>query len=176
MTTSVSYFLGILTIAAQILIVVLAGSFLFFKKDLADLAKKIAPIFFLGGVFAVSLVATLGSLFYSQVAGFVPCELCWYQRIFMYPQAILSGLALMKKDENIAEYSLALASIGTLISLYHNYLVYGGASSGVCSLSAASCAVKVITSFGYITIPLMALTAFVLLILLLLVSKLAKNR
>ncbi|WP_022799191.1 disulfide bond formation protein B [Thermus islandicus] len=67
----------------------------------------------------VALVATLGSLYYSEVRLFLPCELCWYQRIFMYPQAVLLGLALWRQDLGVWPYSLALSLMGGSISLLH---------------------------------------------------------
>lgn len=69
--------------------------------------------------FLVSLVATLGSLYYSEVRLFLPCELCWYQRIFMYPQALLLFLALWRADYGIWPYSLALSLVGGSVSLLH---------------------------------------------------------
>lgn len=67
----------------------------------------------------VALVATLGSLYYSEVRLFLPCELCWYQRIFMYPQAVILGLALWRQDARVWPYSLALALIGGSLSVLH---------------------------------------------------------
>jgi disulfide bond formation protein DsbB len=67
----------------------------------------------------VALVATLGSLYYSEVRLFLPCELCWYQRIFMYPQAVILGLALWRQDLGVWPYSLALSLIGGSISALH---------------------------------------------------------
>lgn len=122
--------------------------------------------------FIVALVSTAASLFYSQYAGFNPCELCWFQRIFMYPLVFLLGLALIKKDSRIVDYALSLAAMGTLIALNHNYLYYGG-SGAFCSLSASgvSCVKSYVFEFGYVTIPLMALTGFLLVIACLLFYK-----
>ena len=124
--------------------------------------------------FIVALVATSGSLFYSTCAGFVPCPLCWFQRIFMYPEVILLGMALYKRDEKIIDYSLALALIGFAISAYHNYIVVQGLNSVVCT-SAESCTTPYVLEFGYITIPMMALTAFILINLLLVFKKYSKK-
>jgi disulfide bond formation protein DsbB len=118
--------------------------------------------------FIISLVATLGSLFYSNVAGYTPCSLCWFQRIFIYPQVFLLGLALYKKEKVVIDYSLLLILVGGLISLYHNYIYYNAISTSFCaSDEVAACATRYIWELGYITIPLMALSAFILIGLLL---------
>jgi len=120
--------------------------------------------------FIIACLAMAGSLFYSNYAGFVPCPLCWFQRIFMYPEVILLGLALIKKDENVIDYNLALSVIGLAISIYHNYIYIQGLYSVVCT-TAESCIAPYVTEFGYITIPMMALTAFALISLLLINKK-----
>ena len=114
-------------------------------------------------------MATGGSLFYSEIAGFDPCKLCWFQRIFMYPLAILLGLALIRKDFKFTFYPFALTLIGAIISLYHNTIYYGGISIFPCEPFGlgVSCTKVLVMEFGYVTIPLMALTAFLLIILLL---------
>lgn len=73
----------------------------------------------------VGLVATLGSLYFSEVRGFNPCILCWYQRICMYPQVLLLGIAAFRSDLNIRRYSLPLAAICALIALYQNLETWG---------------------------------------------------
>jgi len=114
--------------------------------------------------FAVTAVATGGSLFFSEVANFVPCELCWFQRIFMYPLAIVTLLAAIANDHRVARYLLPLPVIGAGISVYHILVeerVVGQTTA--CLISApGGCAVKWIDEFGYVTIPVLAITAFVL--------------
>jgi disulfide bond formation protein DsbB len=114
--------------------------------------------------FVVTAVATGGSLFFSEVAHFVPCELCWFQRIFMYPLAIVTLLAAIANDHRVARYLLPLPVIGAGISVYHILVeerVVGQTTA--CLISApGGCAVKWIDEFGYVTIPVLALTAFVL--------------
>ncbi|OGN02917.1 MAG: hypothetical protein A2655_02580 [Candidatus Yanofskybacteria bacterium RIFCSPHIGHO2_01_FULL_43_42] len=125
--------------------------------------------------FLVALTATLGSLFYSQIMGFEPCELCWFQRIFMYPLVILFGIALYKKQDHIIDYTLSLAVVGGAISLYHNYIYYYkkglAANCQLAGIDVVSCIKLYISEFGYITIPLMALTAFALIIIFLVLRK-----
>ena len=114
--------------------------------------------------FCVSAVAAAGSLYFSEVAHFVPCELCWFQRIFMYPLAITTFLAAIYNDHRAARYLLPLPAIGGIVSIYH-LLVENGVveETQACLVSApGGCATKWIDEFGYVTIPTLALTAFVL--------------
>ena len=114
--------------------------------------------------FAVSAIATGGSLFFSEVAHYVPCELCWFQRIFMYPLSIVTLLAALWNDHRVARYLLPLPVIGAGFSIYH-LLVESGVvtQSQACLLSApGGCATKWIDEFGYVTIPVLALTGFAL--------------
>jgi disulfide bond formation protein DsbB len=114
--------------------------------------------------FIVAAIATAGSLFFSEIAGFVPCELCWYQRICMYPLSILTLLAALANDYRVARYLLPLPVVGAGISVYH-LLVENGvvAQASGCLVSApGGCATKWINEFGYMTIPTLALTGFAL--------------
>jgi disulfide bond formation protein DsbB len=122
--------------------------------------------------FVVSGIATAGSLFFSEVANFVPCELCWYQRIFMYPLAIVTLLAALANDHRIARYLLPLPVIGGGVSVYH-LLVENGVvhEAQSCRISApGGCAIKWINEFGYVTIPTLALTGFALVFAFLLLA------
>jgi len=109
----------------------------------------------------VSLIATSGSLFFSEVLKYIPCELCWYQRIFMYPLVILLGVASAKKDYRMSQYGLILSIIGGLISLYH-YLIqkvpFLNDLGDACGI--IPCNTDYINWFGFITIPFLALIAF----------------
>jgi disulfide bond formation protein DsbB len=118
----------------------------------------------LWGGFVVAALATGGSLFLSEIAGFIPCELCWYQRICMYPLSILTLFAAYHADYRVARYLLPLPVVGAGVSVFHllveNHVV---ATPQGCQVGAG-CTVKWINEFGYMTIPTLALTAFVLLI------------
>lgn len=123
----------------------------------------------------VSIVATLGSLYFSDIRGFVPCELCWYQRILMYPLSLILAIATFKNDRSVKKYVLPMALIGWSISLYH-YLeqkVPGFAPIKPCA-SGVPCSTEYINWFGFITIPLLALTAFTLIIIFMLLVRLPK--
>jgi len=114
---------------------------------------------------------------YSELVGYTPCELCWFQRILMYPQVAILGLALLKKDRNVYVYSIALSIIGVLIASYHYILQIGAAPALTCSSvgAAVSCAQKPFLQFGYITIPMMSLTAFSMILLFMIGLRLNKN-
>ena len=120
----------------------------------------------------VSLVATLGSLYFSEIRGFIPCELCWYQRILMYPLALILGIGTFQNDSSVKRFVLPLAIIGWGISLFH-YLeqkVPGFAAIKPCK-SGVPCSAEYINWLGFITIPFLALTAFSLIIVFMLLNK-----
>ena len=122
--------------------------------------------------FIVASIATGGSLFFSEIAHFVPCELCWYQRICMYPLTITTLLAALFDDPRAARYLLPLPVVGAGVSIYH-LLVENGVvgESLTCRISApGGCTVKWINEFGYVTIPTLALTAFALVFAFLLLA------
>jgi disulfide bond formation protein DsbB len=110
-----------------------------------------------------------GSLYFSEVAKFVPCALCWYQRIAMYPLVVILGIAAWRGDAGIRRYVVPVAAIGALISLYHIAVErLPGLPTGSCSLEAP-CDLIWVERFGFVTIPVMALAGFVAIITLLLV-------
>lgn len=120
----------------------------------------------------VSLVATLGSLYFSEIRLFLPCELCWYQRIAMYPLPIILGIAAYSNDTKISKYVLPLSMVGGTIAFYHYLLekVPGLASVKPCS-QGIPCDVAWINWFGFITIPFLSLVAFILITIFLLMSR-----
>lgn len=109
----------------------------------------------------VSVIATLGSLYFSEIRGFIPCELCWYQRILMYPLSVILGIAAYNNDLRIKKYILPLSIIGICVSLYHYLLqkVPGFALAKPC-VQGVPCDMMYINWFGFITIPFLALVAF----------------
>ena len=121
----------------------------------------------LWGAFVVASVATGGSLFYSEVAGYIPCEFCWFQRILMYPLSILTLLVAARGDNRAARYLLPLPVVGAGTSIYHMLIERGVIKEpGACTLTGGGCSTNWIIrhSFGYLSIPTLALTAFLLLI------------
>ena len=117
-----------------------------------------------------ALIATMGSLFFSEIMQLPPCVLCWYQRIMMYPLVIVLTVGILTRDKWIKYYALPLSLIGLSISVYHNLLYYGiiAESLAPCT-SGVSCTTRQIEWLGFITIPLMALTAFIVITLSMLV-------
>lgn len=110
----------------------------------------------------VSLIATFGSLFFSEVKLYVPCELCWYQRIMMYPLVMVLGAGLFWGNTDIKKYIIPLPIVGFVVSFYH-YLTQKTSwfeSAGVCS--GVACSIEYINWAGFITIPFLAMIAFLL--------------
>lgn len=162
--------LGFLTVLGQVFSVVLLGLLVMPKQkgrrgDFYMLIKSNALNF----AFVVASIATLGSLFLSEVAGFNPCKLCWWQRIFMYPATLILLISLIKNDRGVVKYVLPMSVIGAVIAAYH-YIMQLFPNVLECSEEVAKCSTIQFAEFGYITIPLMALTAFVLMILSILLS------
>lgn len=114
-------------------------------------------------IFTISLIATLGSLYFSEVRGFTPCTFCWYQRILMYPLVLISAIGLFEKNAKIALTTAVFALVGGSISLYHyslQKLSFLQASAPACG--DVPCTGQYVNYLGFITIPFMALVAFVL--------------
>ena len=112
-----------------------------------------------------AIIATLGSLYYSEVAGYIPCKLCWYQRILMYPLVAVLLVGLISRDDLLHRYVLPLSLIGIFVSSYH-YLVQLNVLgvSNVCT-TGVPCSGRYVNWLGFITIPLQALTAFTIITL-----------
>ena len=165
--------MGAATIIAQVGIIFLLG-YLITGKPAA--VGRLTENQEMAAAFTVALIATAGSLTYSEILGFEPCVLCWWQRIFMYPQVILLGVAAVKREKMISDYAIILAVIGAVIALYHYLLQVGAAPTVACSIVGYSvdCAETFGMRFGYITIPMMALTAFILIAVILSLNKKAR--
>lgn len=117
--------------------------------------------------FLLAFASTAGSLILSEVAGFVPCDLCWYQRILMYPLVILFGLALLKNNAAVRLQAMVFSVIGVCIAIYHILLQQGVTEVIPCSNRAVAvpCGDVLFREYGYITIPVMSLTMFAWIIL-----------
>ncbi len=113
----------------------------------------------LGLAALVAVVATAGSLYLSEVAHFQPCRLCWYQRIAMYPLAVVLVVAALRRDDAIRWYALPLAVSGFAISLWHLGVEHLGIGEGACEI-ANPCSIRWVEHFGFVTIPFMAACAF----------------
>ncbi|WAA13862.1 disulfide oxidoreductase [Fervidibacillus halotolerans] len=109
---------------------------------------------------AISVIATFGSLYFSEIKHFEPCELCWFQRLFMYPLALMLGVAYVKKDWNISLYASLLSGIGGTISIYHYLLQKWPDLHQHDFCGIIPCTGQYIDWAGFITIPFLALIAF----------------
>jgi len=111
--------------------------------------------------FAQALVATLGSLFFSEVMMLTPCKLCWYQRILMYPLTVILAVGILRKDKRVWQYVLPLSILGWITALYHVLLYYGVIAENLvpCAMGV-SCTTRYIAWFGFLSIPLLSLVAF----------------
>jgi disulfide bond formation protein DsbB len=121
---------------------------------------------------AASLIATLGSLYFSNVLHLPPCILCWYQRIGMYPLIVILGIAAIRKEYHVWRYALPLSVIGLLIAIYHNLLYYKilPESAAPC-VQGISCTTQQLLWFGFLTIPLMSLIGFTIIVISLYILK-----
>ncbi|EGG35562.1 disulfide bond formation protein C [Paenibacillus sp. HGF5] len=119
----------------------------------------------------VATVATTGSLFLSEVWHFTPCVLCWYQRIFMYPLVIVLGIAAYRQKTDIVPYVLPLILIGGGISTYHIVIQKLPHDLSAAACGPVSCMDDYLNWFGWLTIPMLALAAFILITFALLQAK-----
>ncbi|GAB3062323.1 disulfide oxidoreductase [Salinicoccus sesuvii] len=118
-------------------------------------------------IFFISLIATLGSLYFSEIRQYVPCEFCWYQRILMYPLVIISLVSIIRGDMGAKYYIRILSGIGLLLAVYHyglQKLSFLGDNLAACT--GVSCTVQYINWFGFITIPFLSFIAFTLIFIL----------
>lgn len=137
--------------------------------DLFTNRSLVGPIrrFGLQVAFVVSLAATALTLTYSEVYGFVPCGLCWMQRVFMFPQVLIAGTGIVLRDRMAAYYGMLLAAPGLAIALYQHYLQMGGSEFITCpSAGGGDCAERILFEFGFMTFPLLAAILFAFLLVL----------
>lgn len=167
-----NYYLSIGTLLGLIIAIAWAVDFFVIRikygpyKELRVIYKKIAH-FALPLGFFTSLTGLFLSLFYSEYLGYLPCALCWFQRIVLYPMALIFAIAWYRKDYAVYRYILALSSVGALISLYHEYLQMGYSAIIPCAANAifVDCAKPSFVEFGFVTFPLMAFVLFAVLFL-----------
>lgn len=120
----------------------------------------------------VSIIATSGSLYFSEAKGFIPCEFCWYQRILMYPLVLILGIGFFRKELQIKFYVLPFSILGMLIAGYHYFIqMFPMYSSSTQCSGSVPCIMKYIEWFGFITIPFLSLVAFTLITITLLFVK-----
>jgi disulfide bond formation protein DsbB len=162
----VSNFLAVLVIAAGLASVALivlrvAASVSATAEDWLERVRGAVGPYALWLAWLVAATSMAGSLYFSEVGGLVPCALCWYQRIAMYPLAVILLIAAVRSDWGIRPYVTAVAGIGAVIAAYHALLQrLPGLPSGSCSVTVPCSAID-LERFGFVTIPVMALVGFV---------------
>lgn len=175
-TDTVTFFFALLAMAAQVAVV--SAVFLAvggrWSPRLADLRSRLAAEVgpqALALAAVVAAVCTAGSLYLSEVAHFLPCRLCWYQRIAMYPQVPFLGVAALARSTRLRAVAAVLAIGGALVSCYHLLVErYPTIETSSCSLDNP-CSIIWVEHFGYITIPAMALSGFALILVLLAIAR-----
>jgi disulfide bond formation protein DsbB len=172
-TDTVTLFLALLSVVAEVtvaarLVVYVAGRFSpTAARWQAGFDDAIGPHALVLG-FIVAAISMSGSLYFSEAAHFTPCKLCWYQRIAMYPLVPLLGVAAWRRDDGIRPYAATLATLGAAVSAYHVLLERAPSlESGACDVTNP-CTIIWVRRFGYLTIPTMALSAFALIVTLVL--------
>jgi len=170
-TDQVSLFLALLALLAELAAAVLLAAMVVRAarprvRWPTELLAAVRPVALVGAA-AVAIVSTLGSLYYSEVANFPPCRLCWFQRIGMYPLAVILPVAAWRRDWSVRWYALPLAVGGGLVSIYHMLIErYPSLESGSCD-PTNPCSIIWVERLGYLTIPTMALSGFALIAVLL---------
>jgi disulfide bond formation protein DsbB len=152
-------------LASHVLLIILLLAFVFRRtwgREVFSFISKHAILL----AFLVSSVAVLGSLFYSEIMGFEPCILCWWQRVLLYPLPIIFGTALWKKDRSPFLYAVPLAVLSAVTALYQSYTSLGGGSILPCTAVGGACSRVYVLAFSYITIPFMSLTIALYILLL----------
>ena len=112
----------------------------------------------------LAVAATSGSLYFSEGAGFNPCELCWVQRIFMYPLAVVLPIASIRRDRSLIPYAMVLAVVGLGVSIHHVRLQLFPGDATSCDL-LNPCSSKWVEALGFATIPMMAGTSFAMILI-----------
>jgi len=127
-------------------------------------------------VFAISASVILGSLYYSQILGFEPCILCWWQRVFLFPLPVILATALWKGKKDVFTYIVPLVALAGLVAFYQAYANLGGFSFTSCTAVGGACSKIYVKEFGYITIPIMSLTVSVYILVLAWINKTYSSR
>ncbi len=134
------------------------------RSDIARIALPLAWV--------IALVTMLGSLYYSRIQHYVPCELCWYQRICLYPFAVILGIAAWRRDAGIRIYAIPVLAIGAVVASYHTWIQAYPPSNGTSFCTAdAPCTLRYVWEFGFVSLPFMALSACCCMIVLLLIAR-----
>ncbi|MGB1226704.1 MAG: disulfide oxidoreductase [Poseidonibacter sp.] len=122
--------------------------------------------------FITATIATLGSLFFSEIMEFIPCSMCWYQRIFMYPLVIIFLVNMLYPDDKIVKYAMPIVLVGLSFAIYHNLLMFEIIPESIVPcVQGVPCSTEYINWLGFITIPFLSLIAYCIIFVLLLLIK-----
>ena len=165
---AVEAFTAVLALGAAALgLLVLAGRVLRSRFALVDQLMEAIDDAALWLAFLIAAGATAGSLYFSEVADFTPCRLCWFQRIAMYPLSLLFLVAAVRRDRGVRWYALPMAAVGAVISIYHYVIEWRPSlERGACGIGPESCTTIWFRRFGFVSLPFMALCGFVAIIAL----------
>jgi len=146
----------------------LAGTILVVDLKTTRELKGVVVQFGMWVALIVTVSASAIAFTYSDVLGFVPCGLCWLQRVFLFSQPFLIGTALYTKDALMPTYGIVLSTVGLVIGLYQHYLQMGGSEFVKCPVAGdgADCAERILFEFGFVTYPLLSAMLFAFLIAL----------
>ena len=165
--TNASSFVGFLTLVSNVIFVVVLVVIGVHSETRAKMYsfvhKYILQLLFWGIMSAV-----VGSLVYSEIVGFPACDLCWYQRIFLYPQAVIVLMAMIRKDKTVIDYLVPLSIMGAIVAFYQSLIQWGFSFGSIleCTAEGGECARIYVNEYSYITIPFMSLSVFAYIIVL----------
>jgi disulfide bond formation protein DsbB len=161
-TDTITLFFTLLAVACNVFVVVTGVAWLF-RNRAPDMWETVVDTFGPGALWlgaAIAIVAMAGSLYLSEGAHFPPCRLCWYQRIGMYPLAVILLIAAIRRDTKVWPYPLALALLALPISIYHVLIEhFPSLETGACEVDNP-CSIVWVRHFGIVTIPYMAGSGF----------------
>lgn len=167
MSYQATQFYNTLVAVLALVALAIAAGLLVYRVAKGPEAAKGANTWALWLGWLVAVVAMVGSLIYSEVIHFIPCRLCWFQRIAMYPLAIVLLVGALRREAIVRYYALPLSLIGLAISIWH-YLVqvYPSLEGGACD-PTNPCSARYVEMFGFVSIPFMAMAGFTLISVLL---------
>jgi disulfide bond formation protein DsbB len=178
MFTTITTTYAVLALVADALVVCTVAGFLVSRalpggRDAWRRLREAVTPLALPFAWLVAALATLGSLYLSEIAGLIPCQLCWFQRIAIYPLVLLLGIAAVRGELYVAKrYFIWLPLVGAGLSTYHYQLERFPSQPALsCGLGEPSCAQAVLNIFGFVSVPFMALAAFLLIIAVLLMAR-----
>ena len=166
-------FFGLLAVVANVVVVGYVVVFVaaFWSEWAAELRDRcnryLAGYELLFGALAAG-TATVGSLYLSEVANLIPCTDCWYQRIAMYPIAVILAIAAWRRDTGVRIYVTTIAVMGSIISVYHYLIQWYPNLEGTSCTTAVPCTGVWFRVFGFMSIPYMALSAFAFVLVMML--------